>query len=106
MRDDLSDDLAGRRYASFKELRAAGVAPSRPTMRGWIRDGLFPAPIRLGPRKSVWDLLEVKRLLEDRKERPAPIVGTDSAGQKADVVTKPSDGGLGVKLLYSSRQHK
>ena len=36
-----------------------GTASKRSTLYGWIKKGLFPPPIRIGPRRVAWRETEV-----------------------------------------------
>ena len=62
----------GRKYLRFRELHAVGLAPCRPTLMRWIRQGRFPPPLKLGPRVIVWDVAEVQEMLAALKEEAAP----------------------------------
>jgi len=45
---------------------------SRPTLWEWRRNGRFPEPLKLGPRRIAWLESDVKRYIEDRdRERRA-----------------------------------
>ena len=34
---------------------------SRSTLYAWIKQGRFPAPVKLGPRASAWALADLER---------------------------------------------
>jgi predicted DNA-binding transcriptional regulator AlpA len=59
-------EFYGRRYLRFAELRAIGLVSNRPTLDRWVKNGFFPAPLRLGPRVLIWDVEEIRALLAKR----------------------------------------
>ena len=42
------------------------VGVSRATLYKWLRSGVFPAPVRLGPRAVGWRRPDVERWLAER----------------------------------------
>ncbi|WP_119335144.1 helix-turn-helix transcriptional regulator [Hydrogenophilus thermoluteolus] len=42
---------------------------SRPTIYRWAREGLFPAPLKLGPRAIGWRADEIDAWLESRDRK-------------------------------------
>lgn len=52
----------GRIVRQAELLGILGI--SRMTLYGWRRRGLFPAPVRLGPRLLAWRIEEIKAWLE------------------------------------------
>ena len=60
-----------RRFVRLDELATTkgnrGLLPvSKPTIWRWIKAGTFPAPIRLGPAVSVYDLDEVHAFIANQ----------------------------------------
>lgn len=54
------------RYARAKTLaKLLDVAPS--TLWRWVEQGRLPAPHRLGPGVTAWDIAEVERALRERR---------------------------------------
>jgi len=47
------------RYVSDKEL-ADYLKVSRQTIWRWVREGKFPAPVKLGPNCTRWNLSTVR----------------------------------------------
>ena len=43
----------------YRDLKAGEVVPNRVTLSRWIKAGLFPAPIQLGPNSIAWIAEEV-----------------------------------------------
>jgi predicted DNA-binding transcriptional regulator AlpA len=48
----------------FSGLKALGIPHSRWTLRNLEKRGLFPARLRLSPRKNVWLEIELKAFLD------------------------------------------
>jgi prophage regulatory protein len=44
------------------------VPISASTLWQWVKDGRFPAPVRLGPRTTAWKVEHVRRFLEQVAE--------------------------------------
>ena len=44
---------------------------SKPTVWRWVKEGLLPKPISLGPKVTAWDLDEVDRYIEAKKQGAA-----------------------------------
>lgn len=42
------------------------VSASKPAIYAWIKKGLFPAPIKIGPQASGWVLAEIEEWLAVR----------------------------------------
>jgi predicted DNA-binding transcriptional regulator AlpA len=57
-------EFFGRRYLRANELIETGLVPNRVTLNRMIRDGLFPAPLRLTPRVLLWDSTEIAELID------------------------------------------
>lgn len=45
---------------------AAMVTVSRSTLWRWIKQGIFPTPIKLGPRRIAWRRSDVNAWLDSR----------------------------------------
>jgi prophage regulatory protein len=41
---------------------------SRATLYRWIKDGLIPAPIQLGPRRVAFPLASIEQFISSRSE--------------------------------------
>ena len=54
-----------RRLVRLPEVLAI-VGVSKSTLYAWVENGLFPAPVRLGPRAVAWRACDVARWLESR----------------------------------------
>ena len=57
-------EFFGRRYLRSNELISIGLIPNRMTLHRLVRDGLFPAPLRLTPRVLLWDSIEIAALID------------------------------------------
>ena len=44
------------------------VPAGRSTLYEWISKGLFPAPIRIGPRRVVWRQSDIVRFISDKSQ--------------------------------------
>jgi predicted DNA-binding transcriptional regulator AlpA len=66
-------EFFGRRYLRADELVEIGIVANRTTLERLVRDGKFPAPLRLN-RTTLWDTLEVATALEQqRMERDGTV---------------------------------
>ncbi len=54
----------GRRFLTARELIATGLVRNYVTLRRLIAEGRFPAPLLIGRRLKVWDVLELQRLID------------------------------------------
>ena len=54
------------------------IPVSRSTIWRWVRDGQFPAPIKIGPRSTVW---EFEKIME--------WVGRATAWQSPSILDAP-----------------
>ncbi len=52
------------------------VPVSRATLWVWIKKGLFPPPVNVGPRVTAWRVSDVRVWLEDRRQGVARPVYT------------------------------
>ena len=51
---------------TVREVAAVvGVTPA--TIRAWVRRGYFPAGVRIGPRRLVWDAGDVNAWWAERR---------------------------------------
>jgi len=55
----------------FEDLKERKIVNSRVSLNRWIKMGLFPPPIDLGPRRIGFDADRVDAMLKSR-QRPAP----------------------------------
>jgi prophage regulatory protein len=58
-----------QRYFRVNDLTTEGdrqglLPVSKNTIWRWVREGKFPAPIKLGQRTTVWDSLAVELFIE------------------------------------------
>lgn len=44
----------------------AMIGCSKPTVYKWVKQGLFPAPLKIGPKASGWLLSEIHAWIEQR----------------------------------------
>lgn len=49
--------------------RVGGI--SRTTLWHWVREGTFPAPIRVGAKRIMWRESELQRWIDDRQSAVA-----------------------------------
>ena len=60
----------GRRFLTYRELVEIGLVNNAMTLRRWIAEGRFPAPLKLGRRVRLWDALELQGFVDHlAKER-------------------------------------
>jgi prophage regulatory protein len=62
---------AGRRVARLSDVantkgRQGRVPASAATIWRWVKQGTFPAPFKIGPNVTVWDLDEIDAFLAQR----------------------------------------
>jgi predicted DNA-binding transcriptional regulator AlpA len=62
-------EFFGRRYLRADELIDIGIVTNRTTLDRLVRDGKFPAPLRLNTKTVIWDTMEVAALLEQRRNQ-------------------------------------
>jgi hypothetical protein len=84
----------GRRFLTRYDLFAIGIVPNDVTLRRLIDEGRFPAPLELGRRLRLWDVLEiqalVERLVAARNQKTTSAVPDQTAdvnSDDADLVT-------------------
>jgi len=69
--------MDAEKYLRIKQVLES-VPVSKSTIWQWVKDGKFPAPIKLGPATTCWKLSDVRRFLEggqqamNTKKSPAP----------------------------------
>lgn len=59
---------------TVEKLGAGGEGPCKRTVEGMVKRGEFPAPIRVSPRRVMFDETEVDAWIESRRQqggRPA-----------------------------------
>ena len=67
--DAITSVFGDRRYLRYSDLQRLGVVSNRATLSYWIRNGQFPAGIRIaGPRGRtlVWSVAEIAEHLAER----------------------------------------
>jgi predicted DNA-binding transcriptional regulator AlpA len=42
------------------------------TIQGWVRQGKFPQPLRLGRKCSRWSIRDLKRWEDEKRQEQAP----------------------------------
>jgi prophage regulatory protein len=73
-----------RRLSSI--IKPGGPLPvSRSTWWAGVKSGRFPAPIKLGPRITVWRDADIQRLIERGFDASSPAVKLASAIHNSDV---------------------
>jgi predicted DNA-binding transcriptional regulator AlpA len=55
------------KLVTVRTLQALGLDVHRDTIARWVKEGSFPAPLRLSGRKHVWRLAEVRAWLAARE---------------------------------------
>ncbi len=80
------------RAIAFRDLKAKGVPYGRRELRELCRQGLFPAPIRLGPQRIGWIESEVDSwlLAQPRAASHAPRTGLAIADDLATQHANPA----------------
>ena len=71
MNQEKSTQHAGRRVARLSDGanikgRRGRVPASPATIWRWVKQGTFPAPFKIGPNVTVWDLDEIDAFLARR----------------------------------------
>lgn len=61
-----SESAERKTVLRFGDLKAKGLFNNRVTCFRWVKAGLFPAPISLGPNTIGWLSEEVEHWLEER----------------------------------------
>ena len=60
-------------FLALKCLRDVQVAKNlnigRSTVWAWVKAGLLPAPIKLGPRVSVWRASDIENFIQQQEMR-------------------------------------
>ncbi len=58
---------------SFEDLQRVIGSPARCTVYRWIKEGIFPAPLNIGPRRVAWRRSDIEGWLAARQpaNRPA-----------------------------------
>ena len=51
-------------YLRFPDLKERKIVSNRTTLRRWIQDGEFPAPVKLGENSIAWRVEEWDRSRE------------------------------------------
>ena len=59
-------------FIRARELIAAGIAPSKPTLWRWVDEGRFPQPVSLGPHTKAFRQTDIDKWLAERTAEPAP----------------------------------
>ncbi len=54
----------GRRFLTYRELVEIGFVNNAMTLRRLIAEGRFPAPLELGRKIRLWDVLELQDLVD------------------------------------------
>jgi predicted DNA-binding transcriptional regulator AlpA len=65
----LGQQFAGRRFLTFHEIQSLGLVDNRQTLRTWIEQGAFPAPLKLaGPhgKSTRWLVGEIVAVIMQR----------------------------------------
>lgn len=57
------------RLLKFKDLKERQIVNSRMTLRRWIDEHGFPAPLHLGPNSVAWDEEEIDGWLKSRASK-------------------------------------
>jgi prophage regulatory protein len=76
-----------RRLASI--LKPGGPLPiSKSAWWAGVKSGVYPAPVKLGPRTTCWRDADIQQLVENG-------IGTVGAQRNSDVTGRPSGGRRG-----------
>jgi prophage regulatory protein len=62
-----------RKILSPTTTRATVGEPDRKTIYNWVRKGLFPEPVQIGPNKIGWYEDEIQKWLESRPRGFMPV---------------------------------
>ncbi len=71
VRDDQRDPLRMIRYPDLVRL---GIVSNRQTLRRWVADEAFPAPIKLGRNMLAWRAVEVLDWIEKRADEREELI--------------------------------
>jgi hypothetical protein len=65
-------------FVTIKDIVSPGPVPyGKSTFWAGVKSGRFPAPIRLSPRRTVWRVEDIRKLIHE--------LSTPSAVVKADI---------------------
>ncbi len=71
VRDDQRDPLRMLRYVDLVRL---GIINNRQTLRRWVADGHFPAPVELGRNMLAWRAAEILDWIEKRADERDELI--------------------------------
>ena len=59
--------------AGFASIRTVCsiTTKSKPTIYRWVKNGLFPAPVRIGPNSVAWRAQDIRAWMDDPSGWPA-----------------------------------
>ena len=66
---------------SFAQLQHLIGAPARCTVSRWVREGTFPQPVKIGPRRIAWRRADVERWLASRQNVAETSTRDDGAAR-------------------------
>jgi prophage regulatory protein len=67
---------AARGFIRMRDIRAR-IPVAKSTIWAWVRQGKFPAPVKLSPKVTAWRAADVD-LWETESARRAYVKGSDS----------------------------
>lgn len=70
----------GRRFLTARELIATGLVRNHVTLRRLIAEGRLPAPLLVGRKLRVWDVLELQALIDRLGGERGATGGGEAAG--------------------------
>jgi len=80
---------------NLKEVLARIGHPCKATVYSWMARGTFPQPIRIGPRKVVWDEAEVDLWWANRRAASPAERESDRAKLVEAIAKRKSSEGRG-----------
>jgi prophage regulatory protein len=65
------DNLPDSAHVRQSEIIPSPVPVSPSTLWRWVAEGLFPRPIKLGPRVTAWKVSSLREWMAQRAEKEA-----------------------------------
>jgi predicted DNA-binding transcriptional regulator AlpA len=85
-------DIIGDRKANPPILGILPVSDS--TWRRGVKEGRYPAPVKLGARAVAWRVEDIRRLVSDLSQRQVAPLPSVAAMPQSDLLGAQSDKGL------------
>lgn len=76
------------------------LSVSKPTIYNWIKQGNFPAPLKIGPKASGWLLAEIEAWIAEHATKRVATIARGKDAPRREAFQSQGPGGRPTEMLH------